>query len=204
MRVLAIFLEAAVLFAQQKQNMVRSRGQIPIPDRSQSITHGRLGRQDLLPVEPQIVSGILVDGSCDNRGALNLSQPPETMPAPLPQQSAGASAFGITVDARTLEDERSDALAHQVPDLRMRQPDPTCAVTGQTSSFALLLPNGQLLNLDEGGNTLAAQFLNSDPAGRALLNGTGAAMKPWMTVQGRLDRATLIVQKIARTVGGPT
>jgi hypothetical protein len=113
------------------------------------------------------------------------------------------SAAGVTVDADTLQKERSDIMAHQVPDLRMRQPDATCAITGGTRSFAVLMDNGRLLNLDEGGNTLATQSLLADPEGRALYNGTGPAVKPRVVIQGRIHGDKLIVDQVVR-MGGRT
>jgi hypothetical protein len=193
MKVLAIFLCGAAAFA---------RGQAPRPD--QPLTWARIGRQGPIQREPLTVSGILVDASCDDRSALTLRQPPELAPAPQPRQSpGGVSAAGVTVGAKTLERERSDVMAHQVPDLRMRQPDPTCAITGGTFAYALLTDNGQLLNLNGGGNTLAAQFLHASADGRALLNGYGPAVKPRVVIQGRIRRVRLIVEKIFQP-GGPT
>jgi hypothetical protein len=193
MRVLAAFVFAAASI---------SGGQLPVPP-SQPLTWDHLGRQTPIPKAPLTVSGMLVDGSCENRSALNLRQRPELAPAPLPRQSSGGiSAGGVTVDAETLERERADALAHQVPDLRMRETDPTCAVTGATRSFALLMNNGLLLNLDEGGNTFVIQYLQSDPAGRALLNGTGPAVKPRVTLRGRIHNNRFVVDKLEK--GGQT
>jgi hypothetical protein len=141
-------------------------------------------------------TGTLVDASCDDRSALNLRQRP-TPPvlATAPQQSAGAA--GIHVDSQTLRKERADVLAHQTPDLLMRQRDRSCAVTGATRQFALLLPSGRLLNLDEGGTTLVWQSLNGLPEGRALLNGTGPAVKPEMKLRGRVKGDRLIVEEVA-------
>lgn len=188
MKVLAMFLFAAALFAQPDLWYPRAR----------------LGHQAPVAMEPQIAAGILVDASCDNRSALNLRQQPELAPAPLPQQSSGGvSAFGVTVDARTLALERAGVMEHHVPDLRMRQPDLTCAVTGDTRSFALLMDDGRLVNLDEGGNTMASEFLHADAAGRALLNGTGPALKPRVTIKGRIHMTRLVVEQFIK-VGGPT
>jgi hypothetical protein len=185
MRVLAMFLSGVALIAQAGAQ-----------DGAMNPGHIRLGHQEPVYRE-QFMTGILVDGSCDDRSALNLRQKPQMAPAPLPSQATGGvSAKGVTVDAQTLARERSDALAHQVPDLRMRQPDLTCAITGGTKSYALLRDDGQLLNLDEGGNTLAAQFLQSSPEGRALLNGSGPALKPRVIIHGRLEKSKLIVQRI--------
>ena len=56
-------------------------------------------------------------------------------------------------------------MAHQNPDLRTRQQDPNCAVSGSTVSFAILLDDGRLLNLDEGGNTLVGQAVHATRPG---------------------------------------
>jgi hypothetical protein len=205
MRILAVFLLAAAIFAQQQQNLARSRGQVPIPERSQALTYGRIGRQELLPVEPQTFNGVLLDASCEYRGTRNLRQPPQLEPAPLPPQSTGGvSAFGITVDAQTLQRERGTVMENQHTDVRMRQSDPTCAITAGTRLFAVLLPNNQLLNLDQGGNTLATAFLHSDPEGLALLNGKGPSVKPQVEIEGRPQRSTLVVEKIGRPGGATT
>ena len=79
-----------------------------------------------------------------------------------------------------------------------RQPDRSCAVNGATRGFALLMPDGRLLNLDEGGNTMAIQGIHSIPAGRAMLNGTGGALKPQVTLRGRVQGDRLIVEKILK------
>jgi hypothetical protein len=202
MRVLAIFVLVAGMSAQNK-NMVRDRGQTPLQEDTQTLSRGRIGHQDPIPKGPLMVSGLLVDGSCEERSSLNLRQRPELAPAPLPKQPAGGiSAGGVSVDAQTLQRERGDVLAHQVPDLRMRETDPTCAITGSSRSFALLMDNGRLVNLDEGGNTLVVQYLQTDPAGRALLNGTGPAIKPRIMIRGRIYNSNLIVEKIV--TGGRT
>jgi hypothetical protein len=190
MRVLAMILLPAALLAQT--------------DMRPPYMGPRIGRDKLNPKEPQVVTGMLVDASCQERSALNLRETPEVAPKPLPKQSSGGvSAFGVTVDARTAEQERQEALEHQVPDLRMRQADPTCAITAETRSFALLLDDGRLLGLDQGGNTKAAGFLQADPAGRALLNGVGPAVKPRVTIKGRVHATQLVVDQFMK-VGGPT
>jgi hypothetical protein len=200
MRALAVFLLSAAAFA-QNANQVRDRGQTPPADESQSWTRGRLGTQQPLPKDMQNYAGILVDATCGDRSSLNLREKPtpQTMAtAPSPPGGREGAASGVSVDAKTMQNERADALAHQTPDLKSRQPDPTCAVTGSTREFALLLPNGRLLNLDEGGTTYATQMLNSLPEGRALLNGTGGGVKPQVTFRGRVWGDRLFVEKVVK------
>lgn len=205
MRALGVLLlSAAAALAQQTgmtSNQVRDRGQTRPADQSQSWTRGRLGTQEPLPKGIQNYSGILVDGTCPDRSSLNLHSQP-TQPAlaatPAPQTTSPDSASGITVDANTMNSERSDVLAHQVPDLLMRQADPSCAITGGTRGFALLTSQGRLLNLDEGGTTYAWQILNSLPEGRALLNGSGGGVKPQVTLRGRVQGDRLIVERVIK------
>ncbi len=201
------------------QNMVRYRGQTPTADETQSLDRGRLGTEAPYPAEPLALHGYLVDAGCRDRSALNLKQTPESAAGAgaveTPQESkaenarrsklgyangGGAktedgalSAFGVTVDPKTLDSERADVLTHQVPDLRARQADPTCAITGETRGFALLMKNGRLLDLDEGGNTMATEAIQSSDAGRRMLNGYGPGVKPKAAVKARVhgDRAVV-------------
>jgi hypothetical protein len=204
MRVLTILIIVATAWAQEKYNMAKDRGQTPIQDESQTLTRGRLGHQGPSPRDQLTFNGTLLDAGCDDRSALNLRLPPMIVPEPLPPQTkGGVSAKGVTVEAGTLAKERAGIMEHQVPDLRMRQPDLTCAITGSTRSFALLLDDGRYVNLDQGGNTFAQQFLQADAAGRALLNGTGPAIKPRVAILGRIHGDQLIVSRIVKS-GGQT
>jgi len=145
---------------------------------------------------PQPYSGLLIDAGCSDRTALNLSIPPEPLSSAIPAApgASSTSPAGITVAPQTLAGERQDIVPHQVPDILTRQNDPTCAVTGSTSAFALLLANGQLVNLDPGGNTFAWQAIQSSEPGRALLNGQGPGLKPAAEMVGFLSGSTLVVQ----------
>jgi hypothetical protein len=195
-----LLLSAAAAFA-QNANQVRDRGQNVPQDESQSLTRGRLGTQKPLPKGIQQYAGLLVDGTCSDRTSLNLREKPsQPAMAQSPSAASGSegSSGGVSVDAKTMQSERGDALAHQVPDLASRQADPSCAITGSTRGFALLTPEGRLLNLDEGGTTYAWQALNSLPEGRALLNGTGAGVKPQVQVRGRVQGDRLIVEKFLK------
>jgi hypothetical protein len=181
---------------------------------------GRVGAAP--PTGPVTLSGILVDAGCLDRSQANLTSPPiqrnvET-PAETPQEEAyGTSsrsqtgfasrdlelesppitAWGITIDKQTLAQEQADVLDHQVPDLFTRQPDDSCAITGDTKAFALLTDKGRLLNLDEGGNTWAWQAVQSSNAGRAVLNGSGSGFKPHAVVKGEIWADQLIVQSLS-------
>lgn len=201
MRPFALFLLAsACVFAQQKhmnENQVRDRGQTRPADESQSWTRGRLGTQQPLPEKESTYNGMLVDASCDDRTSLNLHLPP-TQPELATTTAAPQSDIGVKVDPKTLKNERADALAHQTPDVVLRQPDPSCAITGSTRGFALLMQSGRLLNLNEGGNTLAYQAIYSTPEGRAMLNGTGGGVKPQVSLRGRVQGDRLIVDKVLK------
>jgi hypothetical protein len=190
MRLLAFLVVlAASLAGQDKhsaENQNRQRGQTHPPDESQSWTRGRLGAQQPIPGKMMDVSGTLIDAACEDRTALNLHRPPEQ-----PNLATGDRSAPATTPP-------GDALAHQTPDMVSRQPDRSCAVTGATRGFSLLTPEGRLLNLDEGGNTFVLQALQSNAAGRAMLNGTGPALKPRITLRGRVRGDRFIVDRIVK------
>ena len=199
MRALTLLLLCLPAFAQQNipENQVRDRGQTRPPDESQSWTRGRFGTQQPINAKLQDLSGTLIDASCQDRSTINLQQRPQ-QPNLAVQPSTGKGAPGVKVDPKTVQRERSDAMAHQTPDVVTRQPDRACSVTGATRGYALLLPNGRLLNLDEGGNTLVTQGMQSIPDGRAMLDGTGPAVKPQVTVRGRVVGDRLVVDKLLK------
>lgn len=172
------------------------------------------------------VAGTLVDAGCRNRTPLNASLPPLQFPAALPaetpaeaqagtqmraaqgyqnptqpaqQQNPPRSAFGINVDSQTLAAERRDVLEHQVPDLHSRQMDPTCAITGNTHGFAVILGDGRMLSLDDGGNTYANVAIQGSAAGRAMLNGNGGGLKPQVAIKGRMRGEQVVVQSLKLT-----
>jgi hypothetical protein len=179
------------------------------------------------PAPPVTLYGTLVDAGCRNRTALNLKQAPETFAAAAPAQTAAeaqsgsqmrtaqgyqnpsapsqqpnspVTANGITVDAKTLAVERHDILEHQVPDLRSRQMDPTCAITGATHSFSLVLTeNGRMLNLDDGGNTFANEAVQGSPDGRTMMEGKGGGFKPAAVVKGNIHGDRVLVQSLKLT-----
>ena len=184
------------------ENQVRDRGQTPVPNNSQILDYGRFGRRGNLPTTPQTLNGTLVDASCRDRTAANLAEAPlePAMPDAQPQATnrGSVSAKGVTIDAATVDTERADIMAHQVPDLRSRIADPTCGVTGNTHAFALLTDTGRLLNLDEGGNTYAAEGVQATKAGRAMLSGSGAPFKPKASIKGFIRGDQLVVSEILR------
>jgi hypothetical protein len=170
---------------------------------------------------PVTLMGTLVDAGCRDRGALNLGQAAETYasqkPAETPaEQQAGTAmraqqgyanpgaapnnatttASGVTVDSKTLTLERPDVLHHQVADLRSRQLDPTCAISGATHNFALYMTDGKFLSLDEGGNTYANEAILGSAAGRDMLAGNGGGMKPQVVIKGNIRAEKILVQSI--------
>lgn len=204
MRYLTLFAAAAALLAQDhspqvqdrnsNRNQDRTRGQSHPPDQSQSWTRGRLGTQGPVAGKLADISGMLIDASCDDRTALNLGRPPE--PATTP--AAPPSDTGRSADRAAAAGTPPEVAAQQTPDSFSRQSDRSCAVTGGTRGFAILTTEGRLLNLDEGGNTMIVQGLHSNPAGRAMLNGTGPAIKPHVSLRGRVHGDRLIVEKIVK------
>lgn len=177
------------------------------PPARQSSSPGRRNDPLTVPSGQVTLRGILLDAGCQDRESVNLRSPAETLAAEAPAQPSNAAkdnppvqgpvaTQGITVDAATLQAERAPALVSRVPDLFIRQSDPTCAITGSTTSFALLMDTGRLVDLDEGGNTLAMEAVQSIAAGRAMLNGHGPGIKPPVTVQGQLRGDRLIAKDL--------
>lgn len=214
MRVLPLVFLSVALFAQtdqktNKENMVRDRGQTRVQDNRETMTRGRVGSQEMMPQNELTLGGVLVDASCEDRSAANLRAHPVPLAAQLPAQPSTAqqnnppkqgsvTAGGITVDAATIERERADIMAHQVPDMLTRQEDPTCAITASTRGYALLMDNGRLLNLDEGGNTLATAGVLADARGRAMLNGQAPGIKPRAVVKGWVYGDRVVVDTIPK------
>ncbi|MBV8906658.1 MAG: hypothetical protein JOZ22_23700 [Acidobacteriia bacterium] len=188
--------------------------------RDAPLSFGRIGAEP--PSEPVTLTGTLVDAGCMDRSAENLARPSASLsqdaPAEPPEQQAtenaerakvgyagrnvnpastSITASGITVDQQTLDRERADIMSHQVPDLFARQPDMSCAITGDIKAFALLTDKGRLLNLDPGGNTWAFELVQSTDAGRSLLNGMGSSLKPHVAVKGQIWADELIVESIS-------
>lgn len=141
--------------------------------------------------------GILIDGSCRDRSTMNLKAPPAASPAVAPGSNTGAvSASGITVDAQTIQSERADILPHLVPDIRARQTDPACAVTGTTRAFAVWLDNGKLVDFGEGGNTIMLEAVQSTPAGREMLNGARPGLKLRVELEGKILNGQMRVDSV--------
>ncbi len=212
LRLAAPLALAALTAAAQNANEVKDRG-------ATAVQSG--------PAPPVTLYGTLVDAGCRNRTALNLKQTPETFAAAAPAQTAAeaqsggqmrtaqgyqnpnapaqqpntpVTVNGIAVDAKTLAAERHDVLEHQVPDLRSRQMDPTCAITGATHSFALVLTdNGRMLNLDDGGNTYANEAVQGSPDGRTMMDGKSGGFKPQAVVKGNIHADKVVVQSLKLT-----
>jgi hypothetical protein len=182
---------AACLFAQSCQP-----GTTAPPGRSNELA---------VPSGQVTLRGILIDAGCPDLQTTNLREPPETLQAEVPAQPPNAaqnnppaagpiSAKGVTVDAATVKAERDGAMESRVPGLFERQADPTCAITGSTTSFALLTDNNRLLDLDAGGNTLAIEAVQSTSGGRAVLNGQGPGVKPQVSATGQIRAGVLITK----------
>jgi hypothetical protein len=177
-------------------NMIRDRGATRPADQTQTLDRGRLGHQDAMPAGPLTFTGMLVDAGCRDRSSRNLRQPSQPLAALTAPPMPGAAFTGITVDQKTLDAERSGIMEHQVPDMLSRQPDMACSITGDTRAFALLLDNGRLLDLDEGGNTFAGVALQASEPGRAMMAGFGRGLKPRVVIEGSVRGDRLIVGKL--------
>ena len=212
LRLAAPLALAALTAVAQNANAVKDEGATPL----------QAG-----PAPTVTMYGTLVDAGCRNRTALNLKQTPETFAASAPAQSAAdlqsgdkmrtaqgyqnpsapsqqpnnpISVNGITVDPKTLAAERHDVLEHQVQDLRSRQMDPTCAITGATHGYAIVLnADGRMLNLDDGGNTFANEAVQGSAVGRTMMSGNGGAFKPAVMLKGNIHADKVLVQTLKLT-----
>jgi hypothetical protein len=139
-----------------------------------------------LPAAPRDVkswTGTLVDGGCRDRSLENLRAPAADAPAVASNPPANPPK-GISVAPQVMKAERSRATMPDTLDHASRYSSTSCALTAETKAFALLLPNGQLMELDEGGNTLAFDAFQSTAAGAAILNGKVGGWKPQAKVTG--------------------
>ena len=200
-RFLALAALAAVCVC--AQNTTRS-GRVAVSNQFGLGTHPD---QLSVPTGNVILHGILVDAGCRDPNPRNLRQPPETLQAAQPAEpptaaqnnpplTGAVSAKGIAVDSATINAERGDVMDAHTPGMVERQSDPTCAVTANTTSFAVYTDSGRLVNLDQGGNTYAVVAVQATDAGRAMLNGQGPGIKPRVTVRGQLMGDRLLVNQI--------
>ena len=140
----------------------------------------RLGPAPGLAEGVRTWSGMLVDAGCRNRENYVLQTPVrETPPEPAPARA-----------------ERQGAAENRVPDVAARQMDMGCAVTGETTAFAILLDNGQLKDLDEGGNTFAWEAIQATPEGQAVLAGKQRGVKPRAVLRGTMQNDEIIVESL--------
>jgi hypothetical protein len=151
-------------------------------------------------------SGTLLDAGCTDRSLQNLrAQPTQTLATSKPAQK---SPDGITVTPQVTKSERGDTVWAHTPDHASRYSSASCAVTADTKSFMLLLPDGTLLNLDEGGNTLALEAFQDSPAGHTILNGKVGGLKPQATILGvrsgdRLQTRSIELRQTQSPTPGP-
>ncbi len=151
----------------------------------QRINLTRLGPARGLAEGVRTWSGMLVDAGCGNRQNYMLQTPArETLAGPA---SAHAEQQGAARSPKVPE----EATENRVPDVVARQMDVACAITGATTGFAILLDNGQLKDLDEGGNTFAWEAVQA-----TLLGGTPRGVKPRAVLQGTLRNDEIIVESL--------
>jgi hypothetical protein len=143
----------------------------------------------------QTWSGLMVDGGCRDRSPENLRTPPTDSLAVAAKEPAKPPK-GITVAPQVLKAERGEATLPDTLDHASRYDSASCALTADTKAFAILLADGQLLDLDEGGNTLAFDAFQSTPAGAAILNGKVGGLKPQATVTGLTAGRRIKVQSV--------
>lgn len=157
-------------------------------DKPQRVRPTRLGPPPGLAEGVQTWSGTLVDAGCTNRDS-NLLQ---TAAREAPPEEAGSGQEAAAPSAQVPE----EVTENLVPDVATRQMDLGCAVTAATTAFAILLDNGQLKDLDEGGNTFAWEAVQATPAGQAVLEGKQRGLKPRAVLQGTLRNQEIIVDSL--------
>ncbi|HWQ54406.1 MAG TPA: hypothetical protein VN442_12025 [Bryobacteraceae bacterium] len=160
---------------------VRDRGQVrPTPR--------RLGVQEMFPSEgTRKWTGTLLDAGCPVRDAFIADTPAVPHPATTAQQSIAQTQAN---------QQNADAAAQLVPDVRARQMDMTCAITGLTRAFAVYLPGGEVKRFDEGGNTRALEAFQFTPEGQAVLSGQAQGAKPRAEISGREQGDRIIVERV--------
>ncbi len=128
-------------------------------------------------------SGLLVDAGCRDRSLANLLSPPtQEIAAAVP---AVTKVPGIVIAPQVVKAERGDVLLPHTLDHASRYSSASCAITADTSAFALLLlPDGPLLNLNAAGNTFALESFQATAAGRQILEGKTGGLKPHAVVWG--------------------
>lgn len=149
----------------------------------------RLGPAPGLAEGVRTWNGTLLDAGCQNLNSYALRMraretPPE---AAGPGQEAAAARSSLVPE---------EVKENRVPDLSTRQTDTACAVTAATIGFALLLDNGQLKDLDEGGNTFAWQALQATASGQAVLAGKQRGVNPHAELRGTLRDQEIIVESL--------
>jgi hypothetical protein len=172
-----------------RENMVRIREQTETQPPAINFNRGRIGEQPHMPAGLHTWTGLMVDAGCATRDTVALSNAPSGRLAVAPggaQNSHGAAP----------NTENADAIAQQTPDLRARNADPSCAVTAVTRGYAVFLPDGELKNFDEGGNTKAAVAFEGTAAGQAVMNGRSLGDKPRVSVTGAQSGDRIVVQDI--------
>jgi hypothetical protein len=180
-------------FAQNHGKYLSSeRGQVPIQT-------PELSRKTSPQQGPTQWTGLLLDAGCPDRSLENLLAPPAVALAVEPPST---KPTGISVSPRVLKAERAEATLPDTLDHASRYPSASCAITADTFAFALLVPDGRswrLLNLDEGGNTLALEAFQAAPAGRQILNGKTGGLKPYASVKGVREGDKLKAQSVELT-----
>jgi hypothetical protein len=163
----------------------------------QQVRPTRLGFHDMLPQGPtRTWTGILLDAGCPMREAVTPGVPPagEQVRSPEPQAAeAPPPAAPAPVPG---DPQREDVLRLLTPDLRARQMDMSCAITGHTRGFAIWLPDGQVKRFDEGGNTRALAAFQATPQGQAVLAGRTPGSNPRAQITGHEQGDRLVVQAI--------
>ena len=155
-----------------------------------------------LHAKDQSIQGVLMDGGCEDRSLWNLTRPAESQSAAIAPGGPGtrgaqaSQSNGISVSSQTIGLERQDVTPVMNPDMSARQSDPTCAIRANTRAYSVLLPNGRLLDLDEGGNTFATTAVQASPQGKAMINGRGPGFKPRVTITGRVQGYRVFVDQV--------
>lgn len=180
------------------EGMIHDREQTPTQRPSQTLDRGRIGTEQSISQGASTWTGILIDSGCPDLDRANLRAAPGENMAQQPGAPAAQTtrAEGIDVSAATAQSERADALEHQTPDLRARNQDFGCAITGVTRGFALYLPDGQVKDLDQGGNTQALVAFQGTATGQAVMNGRALGAKPRAAVTGIGSGDRIIVESI--------